>query len=114
MEAGLQAVRELVAGAALPDEVKRSVQWSVDQLPPLYREYERTRDTRFRDTIMGRVRGMLSILGKEDVAGAEGHRVMVGIVQQLQDVHERLNLPNLDLKAPALPKPRAKRKPKPS
>jgi hypothetical protein len=97
METSFQGIRDMVNGASLPAEVKRSVVRSLEQLPPLYREFQQTYDIRHRDGILSRVRGMFYTLGK---GGADGPRVMTAIVQQLRAMHERLGVPDFDLKAP--------------
>ena len=107
MEAGLTAMRGLVTGAALAADVKANVLWSLDQLPPLYRAFARTYDVRYRDGILGRVRGVLTTLGRD---GAAGPRVTADLIQHLHALHDRLNLTGLDIKPPAAPKPARKRK----
>ena len=107
MEAGLIGIRAMLDGAGLEADVKRSVLWSVDQLPPLYREFLRTYDVRYRDSILGRVRGVLTTLSRD---GAAGLRVTADLIKELHALHDRLNLTGLDIKPPAAPKPARKRK----
>ncbi len=105
MEAELQTIQTLVSGATLSPEVRRNVVWRLVLLPPIYRDLERSFDSRYRDTILRLVDSMLKTLAAKDADSPDGSQVGEGIVHGLLAMHARLGISSLGLKLPAPPKP---------
>jgi hypothetical protein len=110
MDSGLETIRGVVNEATLSVETRRTVLWGLDQLPPLYRDLDRTYDVRYRDSILRLVQGMLMKLQVQEPGCPDAPEVAEGIVSHLKAMHERLGIPSLGLKPPAPPKPVRKRK----
>jgi hypothetical protein len=92
MDADLQAVRDVVDAADLPDEVRERAAWCLGRLPKLYRELAQTSEARFSDEIRRLVQALLVALSPAS------HRTAEAVTLRLAALHERLGLPNLDLK----------------
>jgi hypothetical protein len=101
MDDGLQTLRDVVNGATLSAETRQSVLRSIDQMPSLYRELDRTYDIRYRDGIVRLVEGMLHTLGQQNAESADASKVAADIVSYLGAMHLRLGIPSLGLKPPA-------------
>ncbi len=108
MEAVLQQIRDLVNGADLSAEVRQHLLWRLDQLPPLYRDLQKTYESRYREGILEHAQGMLKTLAGKMKECPDAPQVMDGIVNQLQDTHARLGIPNLGLKIPVAKSTRRK------
>jgi hypothetical protein len=109
VEAELRAIRKLVSSADLPEEVQRAVLGGIDQLPALYRELNRTYESRFADRILGVVGGMTRALTGEGADGPASRALAEGIVKRLQKMHDRHGIAVADLKPPPAAKPVHKR-----
>src|SRR5262245_20741817 len=92
MDVDLQAVRDVVDAADLPDEARHRAVWCLGRLPRLYRELTQTSESRYGDEIRRLVQALLVALGPASRKSAEA------IPLQLAALHERFGLPNLDLK----------------
>lgn len=99
MEPEIEAIREAVRAADLTDQTRHTVGWCLDQLPELCRQFTRTNESRYGDEIRRLTRAVLLAL-----AGAGPAASVTG---QLQALHARLGLPELDLK---LAKPSRRKK----
>lgn len=101
MEASVQAMREAVEKADLPAEVRHKSLWFLDKLPPLYRELAATHDSRHLDEITRHVEGMFRALDCP-----EGRPLATALTFRFWEMQERLGLPKLTLKRPAVAKKR--------
>jgi hypothetical protein len=82
-----------VATATLPDDVRATVTWCLDQLPGQYRELDRTYDARHSDEVRRLVEALLGALR---AAGAR--QAAEAVTLRLVAMHERLGIPSLGLK----------------
>jgi hypothetical protein len=87
MDADLQAIQELIGGAALLAEGRQTLLWCLGQLPPLYQQLCQTYESRHGDDILRLVRGMLQ-------AAPE---LTEGILDRLEAMQGRLGTPGPDL-----------------
>jgi hypothetical protein len=95
--AELDSLRCLIGAAALAGAERHTALWCLNQLPRLYRELERTCESRYADEVAGLVAGACKALG-----GAPG---LAGeLANRLRALHARLGLPGISLKVPAAPK----------
>jgi hypothetical protein len=99
MDADLQAVQELVNTATLPDEARHTANWCLDQLPELYDKFSQTYDARYPEAIRRLVRAMLGALTPRRKATTEARQLAEAVLDRLGALHERLGLPELDIKA---------------
>jgi hypothetical protein len=109
MHNGLESLRQVVRGATLPAETQQSVLRCIDKLPPLYSDWDRTYDIRYRDGIARIVEQILHTLGTTEPDGAEGNKVADALISRLAAMHQRLGIPSLGLK-PRVSKPVLKQK----
>ncbi len=107
---GLQTIRDFVQGASLSVETRQSVLRSLDQLPPLYRDLDRTYDIRYRDGIARLIEAILRTLDKQPVDSPDAAKVAEGILSKLGVMHQRLGIPSLGLKPRPATKALTKRK----
>jgi hypothetical protein len=110
----LVTLRTLAQKANLTPEARHTALWCLDQLPPLYRDFSRTNESRFGDSISFLAKVALKRLGEAEM-GPDAGRVAAALVAQLAGLHERLGLAPLGLKITAPPlggpvKKRASRK----
>jgi hypothetical protein len=91
MDADMQAVRAIVDAAPLSDDVRGTVLWCLERLPPLYRDLARTYEARYGDEIVRLLRGVFQALGGK-TATAEA------IAARLRSLHGRLGIPVPDCK----------------
>jgi len=96
MDADLQAVHDLLDTTTLSEEKRHTVSWCLGQLPDLYESLKQTSDTRYIDEICRLVRGLLEALRAASNPGAR--RSADAVALRLVAMHERLGLPNLDIK----------------
>ena len=119
MSADLETLRTVLTKAALSAETRRRLLWGLDQLPPLYRDLEKTCDVRYRDGIQTHVHGMLLTLSNTESGSPDAAKTMEKIVTVLQAMHQERGIPSLGLKhvpppKGALPPPKRPRKRKAS
>lgn len=100
MDTELQAIHDVVNEASLSAETRQGLLRALDQLPPLYRELDRTYDIRYRDGIARLVEGMLHRLGQEDATSPDAGKVAEELRAGLSAMHQRLGIPSLGLKPP--------------
>src|SRR5439155_19334487 len=105
MDAELKAIRTDLAGATLAGEVKKSVLAAFDHLPGLYRDLERTCESRFCDQILQRVQVMLKTLDDGKTGSPDAAQAAEGLVTRLRAMHAQFGIPSLGLKIPAPRKP---------
>lgn len=98
--AELAAIRDLVSTSTISPESKHSVAWCLDKLSPLYGQFYQTYDSRISQEIQRLEQGILGKLGKEPRASRDAKTVAKEVQSQLQTLHERFGLENVD------PKPR--------
>jgi hypothetical protein len=103
MDNDLQAVRDIVDGAGLPDGARLAANPYLDRLPGLYRELATTYDVRCRQEIAGVVQRLVSSLGQPAAAEA--------VTDRLRAMQDRLGIPGPDFRPPT-PAPSRPRKPK--
>jgi hypothetical protein len=102
MDNDLQAVRDIVDGAGLPDGARQAAKPYLDRLPALYRDLAATYDVRCRQEIAGVVQRLVSPLGQPAAEAITG---------RLRAMQDRLGIPGPDFPPPA-PAPAGPRKPK--
>jgi hypothetical protein len=90
-----EALSKLVEVSAVPDEVKRTLLWCLQQLPELYDQLGQTYDIRFSDKIIHLEQGILGELGKAAKGQSAGHQLVEEISEQLRFIHEQNGLPPL-------------------
>jgi hypothetical protein len=105
----LAALGDAVRAAALPDEGKRIALWCLGQLPPLYAQYQQTRESRYGDDITRLVQGVLKGLAEGPSGGPAAQQLATRFTDCLRLLHEQLGLPGLGLKAPKTVAPRSRK-----
>jgi len=110
MDEGLQSIRDVVNEASLSVETRQSVLRCIDNLPPLYRDLDRTYDIRYRDGIVRIVEHMLFTLRAKNPESPDAGKVADGILSHLGAMHQQLGIPSLGLKPAPVAKPVRKRK----
>jgi hypothetical protein len=108
VQTDLQAIRDLITGAALPPTVQQVILTRFDELPKLYADLGRTYETRFSDQVVSSVGRMVQLLTAPD-AGDGAPALAVALVERLRAMHDRHGVA-VALKSP--PAVKAKRKPK--
>jgi hypothetical protein len=100
----LRGVHTIVGKATLTPALRKQLLDGLAKLPALYEGLEQTYESRFHDAIIRAARLMLKNLADADEESPDAQRVAEGIVTRLQAMHERLGIPNLNLKMPLPPK----------
>jgi hypothetical protein len=108
VQTDLQAIRDLITGAALPPTVQQAILTRFDELPKLYADLGRTYETRFSDQVATSVRRMVQLLTTRD-AGDHAPALAVALVERLRAMHDRHGVA-VALKPPPAFKAKRKRK----
>jgi hypothetical protein len=93
VDVDLQAVRDLLAAAALSDERRKAALQCVGQLPRLYRGLCETYESRYADEIARLVQAVGTL-----AAGVPG--LAEAIIALLRDMQERLGIPGPEFRSP--------------
>lgn len=89
----LQAIRNCIKAAKLPDDVRTTAYWYLDKLPDLYQKLEMTCESRFLDDIIRHVKCMLKTL--------KAPSSIATVSEKFRSMHERHGIPSLGIKSPA-------------
>jgi hypothetical protein len=100
MNTGFKKLHKVVNDARLSASTRQQVLQTIDRLPPLYGELDRTYDIRYRDGIVRLVETMLHSLDRDSEASSDGSKVAGVIMTHLADMHQRLGIPSLGMKKP--------------
>jgi hypothetical protein len=101
MNMAFENLQKVVTEARLSATMRQQVLQSLDRLPPLYGDFDRTYDIRYRDGIVRLVEAMLYSLGQDSADSPDGSKVAGAIVHHLAEMHQRLGIPSLGMKQPA-------------
>jgi hypothetical protein len=95
----LGLIHKMVNKAELVEEVRHTILWCLNQLPGLYRNFQRTSESRFADSIHTLSQAILKRLGQVEDEG-ESVRVAKAFRKHLAHLHSRLGLSPLKLVGP--------------
>jgi len=106
LQVRLAALADEVRAAPIADDSKHTALWCLGQLPRLYGRLRETGEARYGDEIARLVRGVLADLRRAEGGSPAARGLAAVLPQRLRLLHEEFGLPQLDLKLPAVARPR--------
>jgi hypothetical protein len=102
-------VGELIKSAGLSADAERMLQWCIEPIPALCRQFAETYESRLAEEVIRREQNMLTRLAQEGKAEPAIQQTADAVRERLQGLNERIGIPWVDPKPAPMTRPRRRK-----